>query len=126
MFTKLPFNGAGQAPGTAKTSRAGAAQVKLRAAQAGTCSDPRPGPDPNNPKALAIQHLADGLGVTLPQLMAAFDTAQSHGVQDLNDPHMAAQLASVLGKDPARVQQLIDQMTAALRANQPQAASARK
>jgi hypothetical protein len=124
MLAKPPFNQTGTAAATAKTARVH--HARARTAQDGTCTGSIPPADANNPKAVALRNLAQGLGVTEQQLMDAFATAASHGVRDLGDPQMAAQLASALGKDPAHVQQLIDQMTAALRSGQPQAAGARK
>lgn len=106
----------------AKTARLHHAAA--RKAQNGTCPDPIL--DANNPKAVAIRNLAQDLGVTLPQLMTAFQTAESHGVHDLTDPRMAAALASALGKDPAPVRQALGKILSEPPFNQTPARAARR
>jgi hypothetical protein len=124
MLAKPPFNQTGTAAASAKTARVH--HTRARKAQDGTCTGSIPPADPNNPKVVMVRNLAQGLGVTLPQLMAGFDAAAAHGVRDLEDPQMPAELASALGEDPARVRQVLAQALAAAQLNQPQAAGARK
>jgi 2-hydroxychromene-2-carboxylate isomerase len=83
------------------------------------CAQSAPPPGAN-PKVQALQAFAAAVGVSWGRLTAALAVAQSRGVSSIDDPNLAAALASALGIDESRVQSAL----ATLRAHPPFSAGA--
>jgi hypothetical protein len=104
MFAKFPFN---EAYSTNPKVAGSAARVQAKSAETAGCRNESKPSDANDPKSVALRGLARDLGVTMPQLAAAFGTTDSHGVRTLDDPRMPAALGQALGLDRSRVQSAI-------------------